>query len=67
MEKLKPCPFCGCEATVKSKKYVYLGVMYFAGCENKGCKVCSKTIMFQSKNDAIAAWNRRADDGKDDK
>ena len=62
MENLEPCPFCGCEATVKSKKYVYLGVMYFAECENERCEVRPKTIMCQSKYDAIATWNRRADD-----
>ena len=58
--KLKPCPFCGAQVSM-----VVIG-FYFA----VHCRCCYKTIVIEveplegemnllTKDDAIAAWNRR--------
>lgn len=71
--KLKPCPFCGGEATVTIAPY--------AGVAFVECKQCSAMMgryhkggstnhhgfwtHFKSKEEAAEAWNRRADDATD--
>lgn len=63
MSELKTCPFCGGEA-------VRLGVLdnprstqekgyRFFGCR----KCCVVSFSGMTKTEAIAAWNRRANDG----
>ena len=54
MHELKPCPFCGGEAEVKS---VMDFAVYIAHCKNCTCMLGS---LFGDKCDAIEAWNRRA-------
>ena len=71
MEKLKPCPFCGCGT----------GNLYFVTIEQHGfdtvgifCNGCKQTVILeenewegdneQSRRKAIEAWNRRASDDK---
>ena len=61
-EELKPCHVCGSEAAVMPLWNLGNSV-YQAGCTNKDC---TEYVMhgwkYRSKVDAIAAWNRRAND-----
>lgn len=59
--KLRECPFCG----GKVKRVIgVMGLNFFK------CKECGAVVSFDNdyynthKNEAIEAWNRRADDGK---
>ena len=72
--ELKPCPFCGGKANVyeyEAEQAIYdkdtLGFLdiersarYGCGCPVCGCIIADKT----SKEQAINAWNRRADNEK---
>ena len=62
MVKLKPCPFCGGKAklktftmgTFKKRKFVYVE-----------CCVCGNRTYVDREPDSVEeAWNRRAEDGK---
>lgn len=51
---LKPCPFCGNEATIFGRKAVWF----------VKCKECGTTqFVGNTKKRVVEAWNRRADDG----
>lgn len=53
-EKLKPCPFCGGEAEIVEDHL--FGEDYYAG----RCRSCAATSIFEfTKEEAVAAWNRR--------
>ena len=58
MAKLKPCPFCGGEARIIEHE--------FTGADNTygiKCKCGTQGFQFwESIDDAIKAWNRRAQD-----
>ena len=56
-DELKPCPFCGGDAEI----YDFKDGRYFVGCSNTNCDVYPYTSIHYDKEDAIAAWNRRAD------
>lgn len=63
MEKLKPCPFCGGEATCIQEST--LGgqiILYFVECDD----CCARSDRFMKNSVAIEAWNRRASDEADD-
>ena len=56
MEELKRCPFCGGEAETRCS-VAYAGYVYDGYVE---CLVCgSRTQIYYTKAEAIAAWNRR--------
>ena len=66
-DELKPCPFCGGEATLKDarnclvvSRFSYI-FPFSVGCENKHCEVKPYTLYCDTEAEAIAAWNRRAD------
>lgn len=72
--KLKPCPFCGGEATTskygkifctgdKNKPYKYISY-FLVGCENEECKGYKGTpdndpLYIRSKKKAVTIWNCR--------
>jgi Lar family restriction alleviation protein len=64
MDKLKPCPFCGAEATVfrdgaysAEKGKNTKKTLWFVGCNE-----CSAIICEGSRTVAIEVWNRRVND-----
>lgn len=61
--KLKPCPFCGGEASIKSvsKRIFTKKVGYFAVCNSCG----ASTHVALNINDVPHKWNRRADNETD--
>jgi len=63
-KELKPCPFCGGEARIENQ-YVHKWVV---GCESFGC-ICmwlwSYTPLFSSREEAVKAWNTRANDANE--
>ena len=54
MAELKPCPFCGGKAEMKSY------TRFWVACDD----CLSETSTYSTKEEAIEAWNRRAKDGK---
>lgn len=73
MAELKPCPFCGCK-TIRINAYGF--GQYSAQCvgcfvetaRSFGSNACyyNGKVMQKGKEEAIEAWNRRAEDGKAD-
>lgn len=66
MEKLKPCPSCGCNDSDYLKAWHILTRRlpwwWFLECDN--CHYCSKTKLFRFR--AIKAWNEESKmDGKE--
>ena len=54
---LKPCPFCGNKAVIKSKPDIY-GLRYYVMCG----KCETKTHIFEKCVDAVELWNKRISD-----
>lgn len=63
MDKLKPCPFCGGEAQLIKNEYGDNTGYAFVICQDCGnrAKKFSKSLDFCAVEEAIEAWNRRAD------
>ena len=57
MAELKPCPFCGGKANI-----MRFSIISGAYCFCMGCHVKMPNSL--TREDAIEAWNRRAEDGK---
>jgi Lar family restriction alleviation protein len=53
--ELKPCPFCGCK---NINLIDYHGGIVFVQCDD----CCATFPHFDTKEEAINAWNRRAND-----
>lgn len=65
MGKIKPCPWCGHVAGVytdgwedNDRTLVY---GHFVKCKNTRCHVKPCTVYFDTIDQAIEAWNRRAE------
>lgn len=56
MPELKPCPFCG-ETEDLSKNSCG---SWDVGCTNGKCAMCARSFGFDTKEEAIKAWNTRA-------
>lgn len=54
--ELKPCPFCGGEATLYRVPNTPM-VLYGVKCEKCDCRIHPRVL----RKDAVYAWNRRAD------
>ena len=52
-EKLKECPFCGCDPVMKESDPEFGEINYQVICE------CCKGNIFISKQEAIKTWNTR--------
>lgn len=72
MSELKPCPFCGGEAEVKSHYYesddltlwqVRCKARWYDVVEKRECYAADSFVSFRTETEAIEAWNRRANDG----
>lgn len=55
--ELKPCPFCGGEA-IDTYNTHHKYIIY---CENENCMMNQNEVGYESLEEAIEAWNRRAD------
>ena len=58
--ELKPCPFCGGRACVRKNKGIFETFNVY--CMNEDCRVEPITHSYYRKDEAIEAWNRRAED-----
>lgn len=58
--KLKPCPFCGEEATLQGYFAPYEEIAFYVACSGEFCEVSPMTNDFRTEQEAIEAWNRRA-------
>ena len=61
MAELKPCPFCGCTAIINHKEAIEAWIVE---CSNNSCPA-SYMIgnYYDTENEAVEVWNRRADNG----
>ena len=60
-DKLKPCPFCGCEAVTR---YDDDGVWFYIECGNENCSILVQGQWHTDMHEAEDAWNRRADNDR---
>lgn len=58
-DKLKPCPFCG--GKVEAFYDSNYGNEWIVICRNDNCDVDASTSFMRTKEQAVAAWNRRAE------
>ena len=65
--EMKPCPFCGADAELLDarkclvvSKYSYI-FPYSVKCSNRKCAVKPYAEYSSTEQEAIDAWNRRAD------
>ena len=58
-KELKPCPFCGGEAMLDTRR-VEDSTSYGVMCFTPGC--CALNTIYPTEEMAIQAWNRRTTD-----
>lgn len=61
-DRLKPCPFCGCEAYINEippHKHFIVNLPDFLGYTFIECTGCSCAIGVETTEKAIEVWNRR--------
>ena len=67
MTELKPCPFCGGEAVieiVEPHSHILATFMpNYGGGAFIECQKCTCAISAETKEEAVEAWNRRANNG----
>lgn len=61
METLKPCPFCK-NIPILVSAPVAGGTGYKVKCNNYDCWIGPETSLYSNKDDAIKAWNWRANE-----
>lgn len=62
MNELKPCPFCGGEACIQRHEFIGYADTFGVVCLD--C-CCETRQFFETKKEAIEAWNRRAERSED--
>lgn len=60
--ELKPCPFCGGPASLFCVEQPSGELTYEVDCENDGCEVSACTMLYPTREEAAAVWNRRPSD-----
>ena len=58
MAELKPCPFCGGDASVLDQRHIFSRVA--VSCQDCGVRTAYCSTIAK----AVKDWNRRAEDGK---
>lgn len=63
MEELKPCPFCGSKAILRkvATGRNRSGYEYYIRCGNIHCPVYVHTLNRNTEDEAVEAWNMRAE------
>lgn len=64
--ELKPCPFCGAEAvinTIEPHSHIFAPMPDYEGGTFIECTGCTCVISGGTRQEAVEAWNRRADNG----
>lgn len=59
-EKIKPCPFCGANVFVNRLEYPNGEKGYYTAFHYADCFLFDNPACFDSKENLIEAWNRRA-------
>nr|DAG04913.1 MAG TPA: restriction alleviation protein [Siphoviridae sp. ctClL93] len=76
MDRLKPCPFCGKSPSIRVAGFRDIDCDYSSGdtvvkhvkryrvgCGYALCLCHPQTCLYDAQEEAIEAWNRRADNG----
>ena len=58
---LKPCPFCGGEAELVEHEVVGYQTDFYVECVTCDCIMCMGGLCYPTENEAIEAWNKRAE------
>ncbi len=63
MTELKPCPFCGCDASLMviepHAHYIATFMPDYPGGAFIECTVCTASISGETEEEATTTWNRR--------
>lgn len=68
MDELKLCPFCGSEPDIVTWKAAKVNPLHLEDLTMIRCiypKCINPSTAFKPKDEAVKAWNRRADNGLD--
>lgn len=57
--ELKPCPFCGEGALVRTHRVAEDAEVAYVACDSCGCRTDEHEDAYAPVPDAVAAWNRR--------
>jgi hypothetical protein len=60
--ELKCCPFCGEKGQLKSSSWAGIVNHYWIGCYEQTCPIKPETKTYTVRDEAIAAWNKRAEE-----
>lgn len=56
---LKPCPFCGGEARIKTKETFDAGTVYRVECNSRDCFIAPNTTYHWDEKFVRKMWNTR--------
>lgn len=61
MQQLKPCPFCGADGKLVNIPDCNGSLNWAVICGDIRCKVCPCTSYHETEQEAVDAWNTRAE------